>query len=130
MGGDDHDRGSPTKGDGMKPGAFDLLLYRAENSSLQRVPAPAEVANDYTDAELYRIVVAQALTDGVVSTKAEFDARVRQLGNVLAADELIAFRNLRSGCKAWRHGKRMVCDCGATWLANDVDPPHCKELPE
>lgn len=111
----------------MTPGAFDLLLYCAENSSLQRVPAPPEVADSYTDAELYRIVVAQALTDGVVSSKAEFDARVRQLGNVLAADELIEFRKIRPGCRAWRHGKAMVCDCGTTWRIDTEDAPPCKD---
>jgi hypothetical protein len=51
---------------------------------------------------------------------------VRKLGNVLAADEIIAFRNLRFGCKAWRYGKRMVCDCGVSWLVEEVDPPKCK----
>jgi len=112
----------------MKPGAFDMLLYESENSCLQRVRAPEDVANSYTDAQLYRIVVAQALTDGLVATKADFDKRVRTLGNVIAADELIAFRNLRPGCRAWRHGKSMVCECGSAWAVDNADPPKCKPV--
>jgi hypothetical protein len=110
----------------MKPGGLKHMLHVAQNSSLQRVAAPSEVADQYSDAELYRIVVAQALTDGIVATKAEFDNFVRGLGNVMAADELITFRNTRFGCRAWRYGKRMVCDCGTSWLADDANPPPCK----
>jgi hypothetical protein len=128
MGGDDHDRGSPTKGDGMMMQPWALNLRLTQRSPIQQ-HRPAEGADQYADAELYRIVAAQAITDGSVQTKAEFDAIVRTLGTVVGADELIAFRRLRPGCKAWRHGQRMICDCGATWLADDNDPPSCKVMP-
>ncbi|MFC7515125.1 hypothetical protein ACFQUU_08930 [Herbaspirillum sp. GCM10030257] len=109
----------------MKPGALNILLMQ-RGVIQQRRPVPGEVAEQFTDAELYRLVVAQAITDGTVQTKADFDAMVRTLGTVAGADELIAFRKLRPGCKAWRHGKRMVCDCGTAWLADNPSPPDCK----
>jgi hypothetical protein len=113
----------------MKPNNFDPIAVRTSGIIQQQRPAPAEVAAEYSDAELYRIVVAQALTNGTVSTKAEFDSIVRTLGNVGGADELIAFRKLRPGCHAWRHGKSMVCECGVTWQVDDTNPPHCKVMP-
>jgi hypothetical protein len=114
----------------MRPGAFDNLMRIAQNYSLQKVTAPDEVSSQYSDAELYRILVAQAMTDGAVATKAQFDGAVRTLGNVRDADELIAFRNLRPGCRAWRHGKTMTCECSVHWRIDDPAPPYCKEMPK
>jgi hypothetical protein len=113
----------------MTPGAFELLLS-AHNSDPQRRPAPPEASEQYSDAQLYKILVAQALTDFALGTKAEFDALVRQLGDVRSADELIAFRNIRHSCKAWRHGKRMVCECGSAWNVDDPSPANCNEGPQ
>jgi hypothetical protein len=45
----------------MRPNNFDPIADRSRGIIQQRRPAPAEVAAEYTDAELYRIVVAQAL---------------------------------------------------------------------
>lgn len=113
----------------MKPNSFDPIPLRTDGVIQQQRRAPEEVAAQFTDADLYKIVVAQALTNGTVSTKGEFDAIVRTLGNIRGAEELIAFRNIRPGCKAWRHGKRMVCECGSSWVVDDPEPPRCKELP-
>lgn len=113
----------------MKPNCFDPLLPSLPGIIRQHRPAPGEAATKYTDAELYRIVVAQALTNGTASTKAEFDAIVRTLGNVGGADELIAFRNIRQSCKAWRYGTHMVCECGRSWRVDDASPPTCRSMP-
>lgn len=118
----------PSPGSGtMKPNKFNPIADRAAGVIQQQRPAPAEVAAQYTDAQLYRIVVAQALINGTASTKAEFDAMVRELGNVAGADELINFRSLRPGCRAWRYGSRMLCECGATWADQDECPPACRK---
>jgi hypothetical protein len=85
-----------------------------------------EEAAKYSDAKLYRILVARALYSGAARNKAEFDKRVRTLGTLAAADELIAFREKRFGCRAWRHGSSMVCECGVSWPVDSIDPPHCK----
>jgi hypothetical protein len=108
----------------MKPNNFDPT--KAVHLGVIRQQRPADASMQYTDAELYRIVVAQALTNGTVLTKADFDAIVRTLGNISGADELIAFRDLRLGCRAWRYGKRMVCECGVTWAVDTPNPPRCK----
>jgi hypothetical protein len=112
-----------------KPTVLEMLSMMERPPMLQQRPAPPEVSALYTDAQLYKLVVAQALTYGMASTKAEFDEMVRNSGNLPGANELIAFRTLRPGCKAWRHGKSMICDCGAHWRADDANPPKCMVMP-
>lgn len=113
--------GSAIPGEGDRLG---WLLERVQSDA--RLP-PAQVTAQYTDAERYRLVVAAALDAGAVFSKGAFDAQVGLLGTLNAADELIAFRNLRPGCKAFRHGKNMTCECGLTWNAGDANPPHCRD---
>jgi hypothetical protein len=110
----------------MKPTQFNQVPETNRSAIQQMRPAPDEIAAQYTDAELYRIICAQALTNGAFLTKGEFDAHVRTLGNINGADELIAMRNKRPGCRAWRHGRSFVCECGTTWRADDTNPPACK----
>jgi hypothetical protein len=92
----------------MKPTQFNQVPETNRSAIQQMRPAPDEIAAQYTDAELYRIICAQALTNGAFLTKGEFDAHVRTLGNINGADELIAMRNKRPGCRAWRHGRSFV----------------------
>jgi hypothetical protein len=113
------------RGNRVFEGEYTLSVRKVERPYGRDKPLP-ETSERYSDAQLYRILVAEALTDGAVSTKAEFDEMVHQIRNIQDADELIAFRNLRPGCKAWRHGKMLVCECGAAWVANDPAPPPCK----
>lgn len=87
----------------------------------------AWAAPDMADADLYRILVAQALREGRFRHKGEFDAQVRALGTVEQAEAVIAFGLLRPDCDAWRRGDLMVCDCGAFWKVDASDPPYCKK---
>lgn len=85
-------------------------------------------APDTPDADLYRILVGHALSEGRFNTKIEFDDHVRALSTVAQADAVIAFRKLRrSDCEVWRRGDLMVCECGVHWKLDAVDPPHCKK---
>jgi hypothetical protein len=83
---------------------------------------------EYTEDELYRLIVARALVDGQVETKAEFDAQVRQLGDLDAADKIIAFRARRPGCIAVEFSGLFECACGVSWTADDPEPACKKEL--
>lgn len=88
-------------------------------------PDPEPGTRIYNDAQLYRLIVAKALREGRAPSKAAFDAEVRRLGTIEEADEVIAFNKRRPGCKAWLYGRRMVCDCGRSWLVSEPDPPKC-----
>jgi hypothetical protein len=79
----------------------------------------------YTDAELYRLIVARNLCDGAVACKADFDAQVRQLGDIETADDIIAFRDKRPGCIAVEFSGIFECACGVSWAADDPAPPAC-----
>jgi hypothetical protein len=79
----------------------------------------------YNDGELYRLIVARSLVDGAAPCKADFDAQVRQLGDLEEADKIIAFRDLRPGCIASDHSGRFECACGLSWAADDPAPPAC-----
>jgi hypothetical protein len=93
-----------------------------------RTPSQFPGNADLSDAELYRIVVADYLRNGWVRSKAEFDAEVRRTSTLEMADQSIAFAASRPGCLAWRRGRKMVCECGNTWSVGDPAPPHCKDL--
>jgi hypothetical protein len=112
---------------GKPPTSHDFLQDSygfANEAGHVRAYADAET----TDAELYRIMVAQALREGRFRNKAEFDQQVRALGTVEQADAVIAFRQIRYECRAWQYGNRMVCDCRATWMVGDPDPPNCRPI--
>lgn len=95
-------------------------------------PEPTEPCT-YTDAELYRLIVAKALLESRAQSKSEFDEQVFQynsfVGGIKRADIIINARRLRPGCMAYKLGKTMVCDCGASWPADSDDRPDCKVLP-
>ena len=99
------------------------LEYRFD---VPRDPVPGSEA--YDDGQLYRVIVAKALREGRFASKAEFDLEVRRLGTIKEAEEVIAFSQRRPGCKAWRHGNLMVCDCGTAWKVDSADPPKCKPM--
>jgi hypothetical protein len=88
-----------------------------------------KVRLEYTDAELYRIVVARTIADGNVPCKADFDAQVRQIGDLEECDKIIAFTDQRPGCIASEDCDRFICPCGNQWNADDADQPVCKEMP-
>jgi hypothetical protein len=81
----------------------------------------------YTDAELYRLIVARVLLDGDARDKAEFDDQVRRLGDIEASDKLIAFRTQRPGCIANDYGDKFECACGVAWDADNPNPPACQQ---
>ncbi|MFJ9533319.1 hypothetical protein [Herbaspirillum sp. NPDC101396] len=85
---------------------------------------------ELSDAELYRIVVADLMRSGIIGTKADFDAEVRRTCTLATADEIIRFRERRPGCKAWLSGKKMICECGNVWSLINPQPPHCKTEPQ
>lgn len=106
------------------PIAARLTVLAPEERGPSQFPGNA----DLSDAELYRIVVADFLRHGWIHSKAEFDAEVRRTSTLEMADQQIAFAASRPGCLAWRHGRKMVCECGNTWSVGDPAPPHCKDL--
>lgn len=60
------------------------------------VPVQVEFMKEreaYSDAELYRLFVARQLIDGRCENKAECDAMIRRLGDLAAADQVIALRD-------------------------------------
>jgi hypothetical protein len=79
----------------------------------------------YTDAELYRLIVAQTIQSGSATCKADFDSQVRKIGRLEAADKVIALTDRRPGCAAKLAGERFRCECGATWSADDQEIPAC-----
>lgn len=80
----------------------------------------------YDDADLYRILVARNLLDGYCANKSEFDAMVRSMGDLAAADKLIAFRDQRPSCIATEFADGFSCACGIKWSHNDLNPPCCQ----
>jgi len=74
---------------------------------------------EYSDAELYRIIVAKAIHEGRFYSKAQFDLAARELATIEQADELLAMLERRPGCEAWRRGQLMVCECRVTWKDDD-----------
>lgn len=83
---------------------------------------------EYTEDELYRLIVARALVDGLVESKAEFDAQVRQLGDLDEADKIIAFHCRRPGCIAVEFSGQFECACGVSWAADGRELACRKEL--
>jgi hypothetical protein len=113
----------------------DFLIDRDAEASRIEVgyrDAKAATANasakQYSDAELYRIIVAKALREGRFHSKADFDVAASELGTIEQADEIIAFNRLRPDCDAWRHGQLMVCECGASWKVDEPNPPVCRKV--
>ncbi len=102
------------------------LTLSLKRFSRHRRQDPAAVSTAYSDADLYRLIVAQALTSGVVSSKEELDNFIRGIGNLPDADEIIKFSKVRPGCRAWRHGTKMMCDCGVSWQIGS-SAPFCKK---
>lgn len=104
----------------------DALSSRVEIDGVRWVPPPfLSGVKEYSDAELYRIIVAQSLREGRFTSKYEFDAAARAIGTIEEADRLIAFSKLRPGCRAHQVGGWMGCECGARWSVGDSNPPSC-----
>lgn len=81
---------------------------------------------EYTEDELYRIIVARMLVDGQVANKAEADAWARSLGDLDEADKIITFRDQRPGCIAVEDSGVYECACGVSWAADSPDhAPAC-----
>jgi hypothetical protein len=81
----------------------------------------------YTDAELYRLIVARHLVDGAAGCKEGVDSMVRGLGDLDEADKVIAFRDQRPGCVATDYSGRYDCPCGVSWEIGDPNPPACRK---
>ena len=82
---------------------------------------------EYSDAELYCIIVAKAIYKERFYSKAQIDLAARDLGIVEQADELLAMLEWRPDCEARRRGQLMVCECGVTRKVGDRSPPACKK---
>lgn len=84
-------------------------------------------SREYSDAELYRIIVAKAIHKGRFYSKAQFDLAARELAIIEQADELLAMLERRLGCEARRRGQPMVCECRVMSRDGDRSPPACKK---
>lgn len=83
---------------------------------------------EYTEDELYRLIVAHLLIDGIFADKREVDAWARGLGDIDQADAIIAFRIKRPGCIASDHSGKFECACGRSWSVDDHAPACNKKV--
>lgn len=82
---------------------------------------------NYSDAELYRLLAAKFLVDGVFASMAEMDHAVRALGDLESANKIIEFRAWRPGCVAADYGDEgFRCACGVQWIGPANQGPKCK----